>query len=70
MRRALDLAPANAGFMRWMSDLAKRRGDIKEAFDWSDRALAIQPGDSRHYDHRARLLLSQGDLPAGDASMR
>ena len=69
LMRAVELEPDNAGFLRGMSDLARRRGNTAQAFIWSDRAIDAKPDDIWNYDFRAHLHAANGDLVAAQRAM-
>jgi tetratricopeptide (TPR) repeat protein len=69
-RVALELAPADPGVLRRMSDIAARRGDMQAALEWAELAIAAQPGQADGHIHRAWLHLMQSDMPATEAALR
>jgi hypothetical protein len=62
LRLALEIAPAEPALLRRMSDFASRRGNMAEALDWADRALAASPQDLASHNHLVTLHLSQANF--------
>jgi tetratricopeptide (TPR) repeat protein len=69
-RGALELAPADPGVLRRMSDIAVRSGDMQTALEWADRAIAARPNQAASHIHLAWLHLIQGDLAASESALR
>ena len=52
-----------------MSGIAARRGDLTEAFEWADRAVAANPADPYSHSQLATLHLQRDDLAAAEAAL-
>src|SRR5439155_18886025 len=70
LRRALDAHPNDPVRIRRLVDAYRASGDVRQAMDLLDRALARDPHDAELLCSRARLRESAGDHGGAVSDLR
>ena len=69
LRRATELAPADANAHRNLAVALAEGGDLPAAADHAARAVSLAPGDGSGHELLGRILLSRGRTGEGQQEL-